>query len=163
MGSKLKNNMGFSLTELMIVVAIGGVVSALAFPNLFSQLPKWKTDGVARAISGKLMQARLRAIQENKDYGVKFTFGAVDKFKIQTDTGSWVDVGDESQSGPVNLDVKGTCPDDRVEFYPNGTAGSCNSIRIISADNAWDRRITLSTTTGKITLKECDVEVCGAW
>ena len=158
----MQSNKGFTLLELLIVVAMIGVVSAIAFPNLLKQLPKWRTDSVVRELSGKLMQARLRAIQSNKKHGVKFSFGNIDTFKIQIegDDDIWSDLGYEGQSGSsVNISIKGSCPGDRAEFYTNGTAASC-SIRIRSSDNARDGRIKINSSTGNVDV--CKVN-CGAW
>lgn len=165
MGNRLKNNLGFTLIELLIVVAIIGVVSGIAFPNLLKQLPKWNADGATRDISGKLMQARLKAIQGNKNHAVEFTVGTAGTFRIKKYTGTWDDLGHEGHSASnVYIDIKGTCPDNRAEFYPNGTTSSC-SIRVITSDSAWDRRLTLNTSTGNITVKKCeDVGAdCDAW
>ena len=83
----LSRKEGFSLVELLITVALIGIVGAIAIPSIMQQLPKFNMRGASRDITAKLMMARLRAIQENKEYGVTFTVGAIDRFSVVTGAG----------------------------------------------------------------------------
>ncbi|HEX4785159.1 MAG TPA: prepilin-type N-terminal cleavage/methylation domain-containing protein [Candidatus Sulfotelmatobacter sp.] len=52
---------GFSLIELMIVVAITMVILAISIPSLSAALQSFEAGGDARGIAGQLSLARLRA------------------------------------------------------------------------------------------------------
>jgi type IV pilus assembly protein PilA len=55
---KLRNQKGFTLIELMIVVAIIGILAAIAIPNVITYLKKSKTS------EGKQFLATLRTLEE---------------------------------------------------------------------------------------------------
>lgn len=165
MGNRLKNNLGFSLVELLVVMAIAGVLSGIAFPMLFKQLPTWQANGVTSAVSGKLMQARLKAIQTNKKYAVEFSLSGNDSFKIMKCTSddspcsTWADAGDAGYAGSVDI-TYGACSD-RVVFNPNGTAGGCNPVWINETGAANVRRkLNLTTSTGRIEALYCEKDGC---
>ncbi len=75
---------GFSLVELIIVMALAAIIMAIAIPGLYTNVPKWHVRGTARDISAKLMMARLKAIQENKLYAIRFTEDVVDSFSLDS-------------------------------------------------------------------------------
>lgn len=56
---------GFSLVEMIIVVAIAGVLLAIAVPSLQSSITSARTRGVAESIYTGLSQARSEAIRRN--------------------------------------------------------------------------------------------------
>ena len=67
---------GFTLMEMMIVVAIIGILSALAFPSLSTLIPRNRTKTAARELSGYIQKAKLEAIKQNADCLVVFTEAA---------------------------------------------------------------------------------------
>lgn len=63
---RLRNkNSGFTLVELMIVIAIIGIMAGIAIPNFFSFLPKNRLRSATRDIVSCLQEMKLRAIKEN--------------------------------------------------------------------------------------------------
>ncbi len=77
MNKKIYNQKGFSLFELMVVVAIIAVAAGIILPVYFSMKPTIRINGAARQIMGDLMWAKMRAVSENNDYVI--TFGEPDK------------------------------------------------------------------------------------
>ena len=67
---------GFTLLELMIIVAILGILIALAAPSFTSLLERRKIIAAAEAIQSDLRWARSEAIKRNTDVTVSFTPGA---------------------------------------------------------------------------------------
>ena len=56
--------------ELLTVIAIIGILSAFALPNIISWLPKYRLGSAARQILSNVEYARLAAIKENISIGI---------------------------------------------------------------------------------------------
>lgn len=67
-----RDRAGFSFSELMVVIALVGVLSAIALPNLLRSLPEKRLKGAARNLYADLQKARLQAVKENRNLPVVF-------------------------------------------------------------------------------------------
>lgn len=67
-----RNENGFSLTEMIVVLIIGGILIAIAIPGFMTWVPKYRVNGAARMIFSDLMTARAKGISDNNDYVVTF-------------------------------------------------------------------------------------------
>lgn len=56
---------GFTVIELMVVIAIILVLAGIAVPNFIGWLPKYRLNKAANDIKSMIQNARLRAIKEN--------------------------------------------------------------------------------------------------
>ncbi|CAK8712433.1 hypothetical protein KKHLCK_01450 [Candidatus Electrothrix laxa] len=63
---------GFSLVELMLVIALLGVVSAISIPAFLRSLPEYRLRNAARNLYTDLQKARLLAVKENRKVTVRF-------------------------------------------------------------------------------------------
>ena len=69
---KLRKNSGFTLAELMVVLGIIAILSALAIPGLVAWIPKHKLGNGARDILSTLEGARMRAVRDRASVGIEF-------------------------------------------------------------------------------------------
>ena len=63
---------GFTLIEVLVVVAIMGGLTILMFPSIMNSLETRNLDNSARDIQTTLQQARYRAVNEKIHYRVRF-------------------------------------------------------------------------------------------
>jgi type II secretion system protein H len=91
--SVVKNNAGFSFMELMVVVALVGILSSIAIPNHLRSLPEKRLKNAARNLYADMQRARLQAVNENRDLQVVFS-GKVYSFeRWDNETESFVATG----------------------------------------------------------------------
>jgi prepilin-type N-terminal cleavage/methylation domain-containing protein len=63
---------GFSLLELMIVIAIIAIFSAFAVPNTINDIPKYNLGAGTRELLSAMQLARMTAIKENSNVVLSF-------------------------------------------------------------------------------------------
>lgn len=76
----MKRPRGFSLLEMMAVVAILGILAGLAGPVLTSSMRRRKLNQLARQVASIIYQARSTAIAKRKKVQVGFGSGYVNAF-----------------------------------------------------------------------------------
>ena len=64
---------GFTATELLVVVAILATVGGIAMPQVVGALDDLRTTGAARLVSTRLQKARMEAILRSRDVALRFT------------------------------------------------------------------------------------------
>ncbi len=71
--TKKENQFGFTLIEVMVTVAIIGIIAAIVIPNYISRLPEKRLRASARNLYSDLQKAKLAAIKRNCNVAVVFT------------------------------------------------------------------------------------------
>ncbi len=62
----------FSLMEMLIVMAIIGILAAVTVMGINSFLPSWQLSGAARLLTSKLRQAQEEAVTTQKPHRIYF-------------------------------------------------------------------------------------------
>ncbi|MCP4714874.1 MAG: prepilin-type N-terminal cleavage/methylation domain-containing protein, partial [Deltaproteobacteria bacterium] len=76
---------GFSLIELMIVVAITAALALVAIPNIVTALPKYSVKRAASDMSARIRKARTTAVKERRRIVFDFNV-ALNRYQID---GQW--------------------------------------------------------------------------
>ena len=126
----IKDNSGVSILEVMVVIAIIVIMSAIAVPSYIGWLPKYRLSTSARDVLSDLEFARGAAVKENAS--VVFELNMVnDSYNVWVDNGAlgnrdnWNQDVDErsirSRQMPLDVNISAVSfPNDRVRFNGNG-------------------------------------------
>ena len=77
---------GFTIIELMVVVALITVLAIFAVPNLDALIPRYRLNRGAKELAGVVQMARLMAISQGRDFRICMI--TKDTAPTSTDTGS---------------------------------------------------------------------------
>lgn len=66
---------GFSLVEVLTIIAIIAIIGAIAYINLFRTRDNQNLRAAALEVEGDIAEARSRALSRNREYRITFTVG----------------------------------------------------------------------------------------
>ena len=114
----MHKNSGFTITELMVTIAVIAILASLAIPNFLAWLPNYRLRSGAEEIQSTLQLARITAIKENSTVTVDFN--------TANETYRAFVVGGQTIRGgrmPAGIDIDSTdFGGDSVEFNSRGIA-----------------------------------------
>lgn len=156
----MKGHKGFSLVELLVVVAIMAVTAAIAIPTMMATtFPHAKLKSASREIYTSLQLARSKAIGSTSDYGVRFNLSASPAKYYMVIGPSWTQdatFAERAVDAQVNVNditVDGTNYTSGttgvIRFDTTGTASSA-TIHLSSAKDVDDKyTVSVTSSTGR--------------
>jgi len=107
---KSDNNHGFTLPEMLIVLAIMGVMTMIAIPTFMNLMPGMRLNSSARQVYMAFARARQGAVTQNSDACVKFS--QTDKtIKVWLDNGPGGARGNSAKDASEAYVFEGTMDD----------------------------------------------------
>ena len=116
----MRKKSGFTIIELIIVIAVLGILTAVGVPNFLSWLPKYRLKSATRDLYSNMQLAKLSAIKNNADWAIVFN-KAADQYQVCSGRGP-----DNSWGGGDNIVIKTVVLDNYGSgvAYGHGNAGS---------------------------------------
>jgi len=146
---------GFTLVELMIVIAIMAILAGIAAPNFQAYMAQRRLNGAARQVMTDLMAARMKAVSLNQKVKVSFTSDHEYEIWNDADGNGTVadDEGDDTERDihPDYHDVTFSASADPV-FQPRGTA-TYSKITLTSASGP-KKYVKVSSWTGRVKIDD---------
>ncbi len=150
---------GFTLVELIIVVAIIGIAAAIGIPNWVAGKPLRELKGAARQIFGEFMRAKGRAVATSRAHRVLFDLEYRSVRFFQGEDGcfraafcdSWTEVQSANVRLPSSISVVGVpFGDFMASFNVDGTAEAGN----ITLENSRGQRYkVVVSSSGRIRME----------
>lgn len=109
---------GFTLTELLVSMAIIAILAGIAIPNWSTLLPKYALNSAARQVQSELHKLKSRAVSENT--GFRLVFSATGYSVERYASGSYQSAG-ESKTLPDGITLAGAS-DTTLGFTTRGTS-----------------------------------------
>lgn len=138
---------GFTLIELMVVIAVLAILAGIAAPNFQTYMAQRRLNGAARQVMSDLMKARMEAVSLN--HRVKVFFYSDHQYKICDDANSDGTVDD----GEGNVQIRDIHPDyhdvtlsasANPVFRPRGTAAGMCTVTLSNFRGS--RKVTVAIT-----------------
>jgi len=158
----MKKSRGFSILELLVVLAVIAVVSAIVTPNFISWRNNAKMRGAVDNLMGDLEMAKIRAVKENNFVAVLFNPTG---YRVFVDKANpWVQDADERllrvRKLPAGVTFDLGHPNwgftsNRTRFNSRGRAGTENGTAVIVNREGRQRDVIVSTL-GRIRVKRID-------
>jgi type IV fimbrial biogenesis protein FimT len=154
---KKSDSKGFTLVEMMIVIAVMAILASMAAPNFQTFMTQRRLNGAARQVMTDLMAARMKAVSLNQR--VKVSFESNHEYEIWNDADGNDAVADnegddiERDLHPDYHDVTFTVPITPTNpvFQPRGTV---SPYRTITLTNASGSKYVKVASTGRVKIDD---------
>ena len=149
----MRNNSGFTIQELMTVIAIIAIMASIAVPNLIGWLPNYRMRSGADQMLSAMWLSQRRAVRENESVSVEFDFGN-ERYRVFFDNGpppqtcnGLLDGGEilirDWTPLPQTVDLQDAGLGGTVCFNRRGFPNSSGDIRVANGANSQTIRLTL--------------------
>ena len=122
---------GFTLVEIMVAIAIIGIMALIFYPNIINTLESRKIEGTAREILITLQRAKFQAVKTKLNHRVRFEAvgeGWVYYIEKEDNPTEWnIMRGFLRKSIPSEFQVNVDFPSEIVEFSPLGFVANYSS------------------------------------
>lgn len=143
----MRNSGGFSLLEILIAIAIVGILAMLAVDSFKDMNEKYGVESETKQMYADLMEARARAMQRNRNHFVRITGTG---YTVYDDVNPWPDGNRTLETGSDNAVISATVKHAISTNLPTASGISSldfNSHGIASSSNGYIRLAVSSWST----------------
>jgi prepilin-type N-terminal cleavage/methylation domain-containing protein len=149
---------GFTLVELMVVVAIMGILAGIGSLAIVNTLPSYNLTRAARDMVSSLRKARSMAIKYNRDVLIEFNVDkdsyTIDRLGINKhvsipETYSGIKLGFPGRSKKVSF------TDNKLTFNTTGLTGGARGYAYLQNRKGSGYRIGITSLAANIVLEKC--------
>lgn len=151
------NRKGITLVELLLVVALIGIMAGLAVPNFDNTITKIRHTSAIRDVLRDMRLARSYAISRSARYGVYFnTAGRYYVLFKDTDKDTVYDAGEKIKDSTVlgaNVSFS-NCgfTNSAVVFNSDGSASKSDSVGVVNNKNSAVTEVCVNAAIGRVYL-----------
>ena len=157
-----QRNAGFTLIEMMVALAIGGIMTVMAVPNLSDMREGYRLRAATFDVFAALQRARSEAVKKNNNYRFSLVNQTTYRIHDDTDDDGVVDAGETVTQKNVAVEAQGTqmyfyCLTwtgagwqwaTALKFTPDGTTGDISWVAVINAQ--WEYKWIQISPTGRV-------------
>ena len=126
-----QSNAAFSLMEVMVVIAIIGILSAVAIPNMIAWRATAQYSAAVRMVKSAIDETRMKAIKSNMPARVDFVVGNRTFNTLEWDIAANAYAAPVSHQLPVGTIISAsTFGGAQLEFNSRGMANNVGSVTI---------------------------------
>jgi Tfp pilus assembly protein FimT len=146
---KGKNQLGFTIAELLVGCALFGTLAAISVPRFIAFQPQMRLNGATRDVFAQLMRARAKAVEENNNYVVSFPNNHTLSILDDNNNNGTADSGETVTSIDVQLTyaditITKTTGHPDPAFVPRGTAQGNTTLTM--TNSAGSRTVSINLT-----------------
>lgn len=157
---ELRDERGFSMMEMMIVLVVIGLMASLAAPSWFEQMPRLEAQAQVRDVVSKLREARSLAVARKEPAGLCIDAGNCSwtLFLDNNPANNLHNTGDSVMAaGNLGTRVsvtKNSFANHDVIFYPDGSSAQSGAICLMAEDNSITYVVDVLASTGRVRMVE---------
>ncbi len=157
---QIRDERGFSMMEMMIVLVMIGLMASLAAPSWFEQMPRLETQAQVREVVSKLREARSLAVARKEPAGLCIDAGngIWTLFLDNNPANNLHNTGDSvmatgSLGSRVSVSHNSFANQD-VIFNPDGTSAESGAVCLNAEDNSVTYTVDVLASTGRVRMVE---------
>lgn len=159
-GARRRSERGFSLAELMVVMVIFGIMTAIALPGFNRFMRSMELNNQVQTIATKMRVMRQRAVTENNTYRLWYDWWSRSFGWWDDDQSDFIYVFGEQWNGapylPNWITVANSATNPMTQFWttfnPDGSASQSFTLIFTNSDG-YSRSISVVRPTGMVTVQ----------
>jgi len=147
----MRNQAGFTLIEVLIVVAVIGVVAAITVPMVGDAMDRYSVISASQQVASTVRAGRFQAVARNIRTQVNFDSPAVGQYQTEIWDGmSWDALG-EVQRLSTGITFGDSIAD--VTLEPSGRAPACPCTIVVTDGTEENDQTIIISSSGRVQLQ----------